>query len=166
MWNGCNLRVYSDLAGWFHLLTAPSEYGDEAALYRQLLESMGPLRLDRRFDAVFVHDAIDYLINLDDLRAAMATAYMHLHPGGVALLCPSRLRESFAPAQNTAATTKEREGSATSSGHGTRSPPTRHTSSTSQPNCWWQGCSSCYGSRFHPRASAPGRVAEVTIMAR
>jgi len=31
------------LAG-FHLLTAPSEYGDEAALYRQLLESMGPIR--------------------------------------------------------------------------------------------------------------------------
>src|SRR6185437_11463347 len=113
-----------------------------------LVGDMRSLRLDRRFDAVFVHDAIDYLINLDDLRAAMATAYMHLHPGGVALLCPSRLRESFAPAQNTAATTKEREGSATSSGHGTRSPPTRHTSSTSQPNCWWQGCSSCCGSRF------------------
>lgn len=143
-------RLYSDLAGWFHLLTAPGEYADEAALYRQLLESMGPvrtvlelgsgggnnashlkahfhmtlvdassqmlresqrinpecehlvgdmrsLRLDRRFEAVFIHDAIDYLISLDDLRAAMATAHMHLHPGGVALLCPSRLRESFAP---------------------------------------------------------------------
>jgi hypothetical protein len=37
-------RLYSDLAGWFHLLTAPSEYADEAALYRQLLESMGPIR--------------------------------------------------------------------------------------------------------------------------
>jgi hypothetical protein len=62
-----------------------------------LVGDMRSLRLDRRFDAVFIHDAIDYLVNLDDLRAAMATAHMHLHPDGVALLCPSRLRESFAP---------------------------------------------------------------------
>ena len=24
-------RLYSDLAGWFHLLTAPEDYADEAA---------------------------------------------------------------------------------------------------------------------------------------
>jgi hypothetical protein len=37
-------RLYGDLAGWFHLLTAPSEYAGEAALYRRLLESAGPVR--------------------------------------------------------------------------------------------------------------------------
>lgn len=143
-------RLYSELTDWFHLLTAPSEYAEEAALYRQLLESVGPvrtvlelgsgggnnashlkahfhltlvdlssqmlresqlinpecehlvgdmrsLRLGRRYDAVFIHDAIAYLTSIDELRAAMATAYVHLRPGGVALLCPDYLRESFAP---------------------------------------------------------------------
>jgi hypothetical protein len=35
--------------------------------------------------------------DLDDLRAAMTTAYDHLRPGGVALLCPDHLRDTFAP---------------------------------------------------------------------
>ena len=32
-------RLYSDLASWFHLLTAPEEYAVEAAFYRRVLES-------------------------------------------------------------------------------------------------------------------------------
>jgi hypothetical protein len=27
-------RLYTDLAGWFHLLTAPEEYDEEATAYR------------------------------------------------------------------------------------------------------------------------------------
>ena len=30
-------RLYGELADWFHLLTAPAEYADEADLYRQVL---------------------------------------------------------------------------------------------------------------------------------
>lgn len=30
-------RIYTDLAPWFHLLTAPEEYADEAELYRQTI---------------------------------------------------------------------------------------------------------------------------------
>lgn len=30
-------RLYTDLASWFHLLTAPEDYAEEAALYRDLL---------------------------------------------------------------------------------------------------------------------------------
>jgi SAM-dependent methyltransferase len=143
-------RLYHELADWFHLLTAPSEYVEEAAIYRGHLDDatrvervlelgcgggnnafhlkrryemtltdaseamvgvsrsinpecehfvadMRTLRSDREFDAVFIHDAIDYLTTFDDLRAALQTAYWHLRPGGVALLCPDHVRESFAP---------------------------------------------------------------------
>ncbi|HEX9890758.1 MAG TPA: methyltransferase domain-containing protein [Actinomycetota bacterium] len=140
-------RLYGELASWFHLLTPPSEYEEEAAIYRSLLGpvrtvlelgsgggnnashlkahsemtlvdpseamldlsralnpecrhlagDMRTLRLDQRFDAVFIHDAIDYMTTLDDLRAAMATARHHLEPGGVALLCPDHLRDTFRP---------------------------------------------------------------------
>ena len=35
--------IYSDLAGWFHLLTAPEEYAEEAEIYRRLfLETVDP----------------------------------------------------------------------------------------------------------------------------
>jgi SAM-dependent methyltransferase len=39
-------RLYDELAGWFHLLTAPNDYEDEAALYHRLLGEAvdGPLR--------------------------------------------------------------------------------------------------------------------------
>jgi SAM-dependent methyltransferase len=56
---------------------------------------MRTLRLGRTFDAVFVHDAVDYMTSEADLRAAMSTAYEHLHPGGVALFAPDFVRENF-----------------------------------------------------------------------
>jgi SAM-dependent methyltransferase len=145
-------RLYGDLASWFHLLTSPEEYAEEAEIYRQLLvgaadESirtvlelgcgggnnashlkrhfamtltdlspemlelsrtlnpecehvegdMRTLRLGREFDAVFVHDAIDYMATRDDLRAAMETAFVHCRPGGVALFVPDFVRERFEP---------------------------------------------------------------------
>ncbi len=46
---------------------------------------MRSLRLDRTFDAVFVHDAIEYMTTLSDLRRALETAYVHCRPGGCAL---------------------------------------------------------------------------------
>jgi hypothetical protein len=146
------MRLYSDLAGWFHLLTAPEEYEDEARHYRKaLVEScdgaavtllelgsgggnnashlkqwftctltdlspemlaqsrtinpecehiqgdMRTVRLDRAFDVVFVHDAVVYLTEIDDIRAAAATAFAHLRSGGAALFAPDYVRESFQP---------------------------------------------------------------------
>ncbi len=145
-------RLYGDLAPWFHLLTAPEEYADEAAIYVALLaegargsvrtvlelgsgggnnashlkgrfdmtltdlspemlalsRSINPecehvvgdmrtLRLGREFDAVFVHDSVDYMTTRPDLRAAMATAFTHLRPGGVAVFVPDHVRERFEP---------------------------------------------------------------------
>jgi RimJ/RimL family protein N-acetyltransferase len=145
-------RLYSELAGWFHLLTAPAEYAEEAAAYRDALRRASPtrlrtllelgsgggnnafhlkrdfectlsdlspamletsrrinpecahvagdmrsLRLGRAFDAVFVHDAVMYLTNEDDLRRAVETAFAHCRPGGVALFAPDFVRETFRP---------------------------------------------------------------------
>ena len=58
---------------------------------------MRSLRLGRRFDAVFVHDAASYLLTPDDVAAAVETAALHLEPGGVALFCPDDTLETFQP---------------------------------------------------------------------
>lgn len=59
---------------------------------------MRTLRLDRTFDAVFVHDAIDYMTSEDDLRQAVGTAYQHCRVGGVAVFVPDDIAENFEPA--------------------------------------------------------------------
>lgn len=58
---------------------------------------MRTLRLGRMFDAVFIHDAIDYMTTLQDLRQALETAFIHCSPGGVALFVPDHVRETFQP---------------------------------------------------------------------
>lgn len=58
---------------------------------------MRSVRLDREFDAVFVHDAVAYLTTEADLRQAMATAFAHCRPGGAALFAPDYVRETFHP---------------------------------------------------------------------
>jgi SAM-dependent methyltransferase len=144
-------RLYADLADWYHLITPPREYADEARHVERLLAAgraappatmlelgcgggnlashltvpelvltdlsedmlrvsrrinpgrehlrgdMRTLRLGRRFDAVLVHDAIDYMLTEDDLAAALATVAAHLAPGGAAVLLPDATAESFAP---------------------------------------------------------------------
>ena len=62
-----------------------------------LVGDMRSIRLDRRFDAVFVHDAVMYLTTEEGLRATMETAFAHCQPGGVALFVPDCTRESFHP---------------------------------------------------------------------
>jgi SAM-dependent methyltransferase len=144
-------RIYNDLADWFHLLTAPVDYAEEAAFYvatleqalgtlpRSLLElgsgggnnawhykrqieavvlsdlsmdmlelskrinpdlehvpgDMRTLRLGRMFDAIFVHDAVSYLTTLQDVQAAIETAFVHCRPGGAVLFVPDHVRENF-----------------------------------------------------------------------
>lgn len=58
---------------------------------------MRTVRLDRPFDAVFIHDAIAYLTTLDDLRRTMETAFVHCRSGGVALFAPDHIQETFHP---------------------------------------------------------------------
>jgi SAM-dependent methyltransferase len=58
---------------------------------------MRTVRLGRTFDAVFIHDAIMYMISEDDLAAALTTAHMHLNPGGALLVMPDCISETYAP---------------------------------------------------------------------
>ena len=58
---------------------------------------MRTVRLERTFDAVFVHDAVCYMLTEDDLRQAMRTAYVHCRPGAGVLFAPDYLRETFKP---------------------------------------------------------------------
>jgi hypothetical protein len=145
-------RLYGELSRWFHLITAPEEYEEEARVYRKLFTEAGvrrgatilelgsgggnnashlkahfrmtladlspqmldisrelnpdlehvqgdmrTLRLGREFDAVFVHDAIDYMHTEKDLRAAIETAFVHCRPGGVAMFVPDDVIETFVP---------------------------------------------------------------------
>jgi hypothetical protein len=56
---------------------------------------MRTVRLGRSFDAVFVHDAVDYMVTEDDLHQAVDTAFVHCRPGGVAVFIPDQIRETF-----------------------------------------------------------------------
>lgn len=62
-----------------------------------IVGDMRTIRLDRQFDAVFIHDAIDYMTTEADLAAALATAYEHCRPGGVAVFVPDSTAETYAP---------------------------------------------------------------------
>jgi SAM-dependent methyltransferase len=58
---------------------------------------MRSVRLGRLFDAVLVHDSLCHMTSKDDLVAAMATAFEHCRPGGVALFVPDEVHEAFTP---------------------------------------------------------------------
>ena len=58
---------------------------------------MRTVRLGRRFDCVFIHDAVAYMATEGNLRKAMETAFVHCEPGGAALFTPDHVRESFRP---------------------------------------------------------------------
>ena len=145
-------KLYTDLAQWFHLLTAPGDYAEEANFYYQVIlaasdrepqtmlelgsgggnnashmknhfeltlvdisnqmlaisRQLNPecehiqgdirtVRLERKFDAVFVHDAIGYMCTVDDLTRVIETAYLHCCTGGVILLAPDHVKENFKP---------------------------------------------------------------------
>ena len=47
------------------------------------------------FDAVLVHDAVDYVTDTDDLRQLIATAFAHCRPGGMAVFVPDYTAETF-----------------------------------------------------------------------
>jgi SAM-dependent methyltransferase len=146
------IKLYNELAPWFHLLTAPEDYAEEAEFYRKTIISasdrkpetllelgsgggnnasylkahfqltlvdlspemlaisrvinpecehiqgdMRQVRLGRQFDVVFIHDAIMYLTSEEELNQAIKTAFLHCRPGGVALLAPDHVSETFRP---------------------------------------------------------------------
>ncbi|HWC69374.1 MAG TPA: class I SAM-dependent methyltransferase [Acidimicrobiales bacterium] len=62
-----------------------------------LVGDMRSVRLDREYDAVFVHDAVSYMTSEDDLRQVAATCFAHCRPGGVAVVMPDETAETYEP---------------------------------------------------------------------
>jgi SAM-dependent methyltransferase len=58
---------------------------------------MRTIRLGRLFDAVLVHDAVDYMTTEDDLRQVIETAFAHCRPGGIAVFVPDHVADTFRP---------------------------------------------------------------------
>jgi SAM-dependent methyltransferase len=56
---------------------------------------MRSIRLGRQFDAVLVHDAVDYVTTQEDLSSVIGTAFAHCRPGGLALFAPDHTAETF-----------------------------------------------------------------------
>ena len=47
------------------------------------------------FDAVLVHDAVDYVTSREDLSSVVGTAFAHCRPGGLAVFAPDHTAETF-----------------------------------------------------------------------
>jgi hypothetical protein len=58
---------------------------------------MRSVRLGCSFEAVIIHDAINYMNREEDLIATLTTARAHLDPGGVIMVAPDDTSESFSP---------------------------------------------------------------------
>ena len=58
---------------------------------------MRTLRLDREFDYVLVHDAVCYMTTVDDLQQAIDTAAMHCKRGGIVVILPDFVMETYTP---------------------------------------------------------------------
>jgi SAM-dependent methyltransferase len=59
------------------------------------------LDLERQFDRVFIHDAIMYATEPESVQATLRTAARHCRAGGVVVVVPDFVRETFAPATDT-----------------------------------------------------------------
>ncbi len=93
----CNLK------GLFQL-TLTDISADMLALSREVnpecehvLGDMRNLDLGRQFDVVLIHDAIMYATTPEDVQATFQTAATHCRAGGLTLLLPDCVRETFRP---------------------------------------------------------------------
>jgi len=68
---------------------------------------MRTVRLGKKFKAVIIHDAIDYMLTVADLRATFATAAAHWEPGGVFVTSPDHFQETYRDARVHSSTTSD-----------------------------------------------------------
>ena len=79
-------------------------------LCEHIVADMRTLRLDRPFDAVFLHDAVGHMVEGRDLRDVLITAALHLKPGGRVLIAPDSVQESFQEETNLGGTDRGERG--------------------------------------------------------
>lgn len=70
---------------------------------------MRTIRLNRKFAAVIIHDAIGYMKSEEELESAIATAAAHLEPGGVFITAPDYIKENFPGARLSHKTSKKED---------------------------------------------------------
>jgi SAM-dependent methyltransferase len=96
-------HIATHLKGWLSLtlvdisadmLTVSRALNPECA---HVQGDMRTIRLGRRFDAVLLHDAVDYVTTRADLRRVITTAYAHCRPGGFAVFVPDYTADTFSP---------------------------------------------------------------------
>jgi SAM-dependent methyltransferase len=78
------------------MLAASAELNPECEHIRA---DMLTLRLGRTFDAVLVHDAVDYVTSEPELALVAGTAFAHCRPGGVAVFAPDHTADTFRPSR-------------------------------------------------------------------
>ncbi len=74
------------------MLDLCSKLNPEIVLYQG---DMRTLRLQKKFKAVLIHDAISYMLTEDELLAAFKTAADHLEPEGVFITSPDNFIETI-----------------------------------------------------------------------
>jgi SAM-dependent methyltransferase len=79
-----------DLSG--EMLSVSRQLNPECAHIRG---DMRTLRLGRQFDAVLLHDAIDYMTTETELGQVIETAFVHCRPGGLAVFVPDHIADTF-----------------------------------------------------------------------
>lgn len=80
---------------------APAMLAASARLNPQVEHVHGDMfevRLGRTFDAVLVHDAASHVLSPGEADALARTCRAHLEAGGVAVICPDHVADSFSPA--------------------------------------------------------------------
>lgn len=157
--------MHTELAPWWHLLSAPADYAEAADFYWNALHSasssppctllelgsgggnnasflkrhceltlvdlspemlrvsqtlnpecehltgdMRTIRLGRVFDAVFIQDAISFMLTEAELEQAIQSAFVHCRPGGAALFAPDYIKETFRGSTNHGGQDDERRG--------------------------------------------------------
>jgi len=77
-----------------HMLAASRQVNPDC---EHVQGDMRTIRLGREFDAVLVHDAVDYMTSQADLALVISTAFAHCRPGGIAVFAPDHTAETFRP---------------------------------------------------------------------
>ncbi|MCC5827939.1 MAG: class I SAM-dependent methyltransferase [Phycisphaeraceae bacterium] len=122
--NGARPRLLELGAGGGHTLAHLTEFVDATAvdISPAMLEQCGKLNpevecieadmcsvtLDREFDVVLCHDAVDYLTDTGQVRRMIRTAWDHLRPGGLFICAPTYTTEE--PIDGQVETDQNRDG--------------------------------------------------------
>lgn len=148
------MKLYSELAEWWPLMSPHTEYEEEAGLYLEIIRRYHPnvksavefgsgggsnayylkqhfpmtltdlspemlkvsrglnpdcahiegdmrsLDLEKKFDLVFIHDAIMHFTDKGDLLQIMYNAKKHLNDDGILLVVPDQFKETFQTTTN------------------------------------------------------------------